>query len=95
MKQTIQDSAMGFVQSSAAQPAQGSSMRLVQGSIAELRQGSATQPTQGSSMRLVQSSDTEALLKIYEQYIDTPITFEYVLPSVTEFQNRIQHIFCD
>lgn len=79
MKQTLQDSAI----------------RLVQSSNAEIGQGSATQPPQDSSIRLVQSSDTEALLKIYEQYIDTPITFEYVLPSATEFQNRIQHIFCD
>lgn len=36
--------------------------------------------------------DAEALLSIYGQYIDTSITFEYVLPSVSEFQERIRQI---
>ncbi len=34
--------------------------------------------------------DAEALLKIYEPYIlETPITFEYTVPSVDEFARRI------
>lgn len=34
-------------------------------------------------------ADAEALLSIYAQYIDTPITFEYGLPSVAAFRGRI------
>ena len=41
-------------------------------------------------IRFASEADAENLLKIYEQYIDTTITFEYVLPSVAEFQRRIR-----
>ena len=41
------------------------------------------------SIRFANAEDAETLLKIYEQYIDTPITFEYNLPSLEEFENRI------
>lgn len=41
------------------------------------------------SIRFANAEDAETLLKIYEQYIDTPITFEYNLPSLNEFENRI------
>lgn len=40
-------------------------------------------------IRLANGSDAEQLLKIYGQYIDTPITFEYTLPTAAEFQDRI------
>ena len=36
--------------------------------------------------------DTEELLAIYGQYIDTPITFECALPSVESFTERIRSI---
>ncbi|MBC5689738.1 N-acetyltransferase [Mediterraneibacter sp. NSJ-55] len=42
------------------------------------------------TIRFVRLSDTEDLLKIYAQYIDTPITFEETLPSIEEFQERIR-----
>ncbi len=41
-------------------------------------------------IRFAKETDAEHLLKIYNQYIDTTITFEYVLPSVAEFQRRIR-----
>ena len=44
------------------------------------------------SLRFAKPSDTTALLNIYAQYIETPITFEEVLPSEEEFQNRIMTI---
>ena len=37
-------------------------------------------------------SDAEAILSVYGEYIDTPITFEYALPSVSEFRSRIQAV---
>ena len=37
-------------------------------------------------------ADSEALLKIYAQYIDSSITFEYKLPSNHEFAERIKDI---
>ncbi len=43
-------------------------------------------------IRFVKTEDSGALLKIYAQYIDTAITFEYVLPTVQEFSKRIEHI---
>ena len=43
-------------------------------------------------IRFATLQDTDALLKIYKQYIDTSITFEYVLPSHEEFSNRISTI---
>ena len=41
-------------------------------------------------LRFAKEADAENLLKIYKQYIDTTITFEYVLPSIEEFQRRIR-----
>ena len=40
-------------------------------------------------IRFATESDALALLEIYNQYIDTTVTFEYVLPSEAEFQRRI------
>lgn len=41
--------------------------------------------------RMADVSDAEAILKIYEPYVtDTAITFEYDVPSVKEFRNRIK-----
>ena len=45
--------------------------------------------------RFVSEDDTEGLLDIYRQYIDTTITFEYMLPTVDEFRKRIRHISKD
>lgn len=42
--------------------------------------------------RTASISDAPALLQIYGEYIDTPITFEYALPSVAEFEERIRSI---
>ncbi len=42
--------------------------------------------------RFVTPEDAEELLAIYRQYIDTTITFEYTLPSLEEFRERIEHI---
>lgn len=39
--------------------------------------------------RTVRGEDVPALLKIYAQYIDTPVTFEYALPSAAEFSERV------
>ena len=39
--------------------------------------------------------DTNALLEIYNQYIDTTITFEYTLPTSQEFAKRITDISKD
>lgn len=46
-------------------------------------------------LRRVAESDAEILLKIYETYIETPITFECELPSVEDFQKRIQAFSAD
>jgi len=43
-------------------------------------------------LRLARLEDCAALLAIYEQYIQTPITFEYELPSREEFTQRITSI---
>lgn len=40
-------------------------------------------------IRTAVPADAEALLSVYAQYIDTPITFEYELPTVSEFRRRI------
>ena len=45
-----------------------------------------------SPVRFAKPSDADALLNIYAQYIDTPITFECTLPSQTEFAERIASI---
>ena len=42
--------------------------------------------------RLANSSDAQALLNIYGQKIDTPITFQCVLPSLEAFKERIASI---
>jgi L-amino acid N-acyltransferase YncA len=43
-------------------------------------------------LRFASCDDAEKLLDIYREYIDTPITFEYTLPSVQEFRKRISDI---
>ena len=43
-------------------------------------------------IRLAKISDASSLLKIYSQYIETAITFEYILPTVSEFEKRIENI---
>lgn len=42
--------------------------------------------------RLATEKDAEALLAIYSQYIETPITFECELPTVEEFRQRIRDV---
>ena len=37
-------------------------------------------------------ADTGSFLKIYSQYIQTPVTFECVLPCESEFAGRVKHI---
>lgn len=45
------------------------------------------------TIRTATPQDATALLAIYAPYIqNTAITFEYLVPSVHEFQNRILHI---
>lgn len=44
------------------------------------------------NIRFAEQTDSEKLLKIYEMYIDTPITFEYRLPSQNAFKDRIKQI---
>ena len=41
------------------------------------------------TIRLAVPGDALALLEIYRQYIQTPITFEYELPTLEEFTRRI------
>ena len=43
-----------------------------------------------TKIRFANESDALELLRIYNQYIDTTITFEYVLPSEDEFRRRIR-----
>lgn len=43
-------------------------------------------------IRFATPADSAALLRIYAQYIDTPVTFEYKLPSEQEFARRIETI---
>ncbi len=43
-------------------------------------------------LRMATENDVTAMLAIYGQYIDTPITFETKLPSVEEFKGRIREI---
>ena len=51
-------------------------------------QNSSTIPT----IRIAEKKDASALLDIYAPYVtDTAITFEYEIPSVEEFANRIEH----
>ena len=46
-------------------------------------------------IRFATVEDTENLLEIYAQYMETPITFEYEVPSVEEFKQRILAISKD
>ena len=43
-------------------------------------------------IRFATIKDAPELLKIYEQYIDTPITFEEKIPSLYEYEQRIDNI---
>lgn len=44
------------------------------------------------TIRIAEENDAEELLQIYKPYVeDTAITFEYEVPSVEEFKNRIRH----
>lgn len=44
-------------------------------------------------IRPVQVSDAKALLEIYKPYVEqTAITFEYALPSLQEFEERIRRV---
>lgn len=43
-------------------------------------------------IRFAKPDDSAALVKIYAQYINTPITFECVLPTEREFSERIAGI---
>ena len=43
-------------------------------------------------IRFAEISDAPKLLEIYSQYIETAITFEYVLPTKSEFEKRIENI---
>lgn len=42
--------------------------------------------------RLVKPEDSQKILKIYAQYIETPVTFECTLPTEQEFSKRIDAI---
>ena len=46
-------------------------------------------------IRFARAEDAQALLDIYAQYIHTPITFEYELPSAAEFVRRISSTLAD
>ena len=51
-------------------------------------QNSSTIP----AIRIAEKKDASALLDIYAPYVtDTAITFEYEIPYVEEFANRIEH----
>lgn len=43
-------------------------------------------------LRFAGISDSAEILKIYEQYMDTAITFEYELPTIEEFTDRVRTI---
>lgn len=43
-------------------------------------------------IRSATPKDSEKLLNIYAQYIATPVTFEYTLPTIQEFADRIRDI---
>lgn len=46
-------------------------------------------------IRMATVADTAKLLAIYGQYIDTPITFEYEIPTQAEFSARIAGILAE
>lgn len=43
-------------------------------------------------IRIANSGDAASILKIYAPYIKTPVTFEEQVPSLSEFQQRIEKI---
>ena len=43
-------------------------------------------------IRLAACEDRKQILEIYSNYIDTNITFEYLLPTIEEFEKRIKNI---
>lgn len=43
------------------------------------------------NLRMARPEDARALLEIYRPYIATTVTFEYVCPSLEEFEGRIVH----
>ena len=43
-------------------------------------------------MRFAATEDAPAILQIYGQYIESAITFEYTLPTESEFAQRIADI---
>lgn len=43
-------------------------------------------------IRFASQADASALLDIYRQYINLPVTFEEVCPAVSVFRERIKHI---
>lgn len=46
-----------------------------------------------SKIRIATEQDAEALLEIYAPYVEnTAITFEYTVPTVQEFTQRIRHV---
>jgi len=47
------------------------------------------------TIRIVTANDCRALLDIYTQYIETPVTFECILPTEQEFSDRIANIAKD
>ncbi|MEN6596122.1 MAG: N-acetyltransferase family protein [Clostridiaceae bacterium] len=48
------------------------------------------------SIRRARESDAEELLAIYAPYVtDTPVTFEYEVPSLAEFTGRIRSVSAD
>lgn len=48
---------------------------------------------EGSKIRVAQMQDAKALLDIYAYYVEnTAITFEYVVPTIQEFEQRMQYI---
>ena len=45
------------------------------------------------TLRQACPEDAEAVLEIYAPYVErTAVTFEYDVPSVTEFRQRIAHV---
>lgn len=45
------------------------------------------------TIRMIEDEDIERILQIYEPYIlNTPVTFEYTVPSVEEFTDRVHKI---
>ena len=46
-----------------------------------------------SRIRVARMQDAKALLAIYAYYVEnTAITFEYSVPTIQEFEQRMQHI---